>query len=71
MDPVTIKIKSIIHHTPNPPMVIMNRMADAYRLKKNLCAPSGQDKTINSKKVGKILFSEILNISFIPTTSQA
>ena len=50
------------------PIVIINKIADAYRLKKNLCAPSGQDNTIKSKNVGRILFSEIFTASFIATT---
>ena len=50
----------MIHQMPNPPIVIMNKIAEAYRLRKNLCAPKGQESTKNNKNVGRILFSETL-----------
>ena len=71
MDPVTIKIKSMIHQMPNPPIVIINKIAEAYRLRKNLCAPKGQESTKNNKKVGRILFSETLKCSFISSARKA
>ncbi len=61
----------MIHQMPNPPIVIINKIAEAYRLRKNLWAPRGQESTKNNKNVGRILFSETSKCSFISSACKA